>query len=67
MTINNVVIHNLGLPGSESWDSIKAHPDKQLIDATIRVALSWHEYSELLNADRKTRPNSIIDTRTALP
>ena len=47
--IKNVVINNWQPPGADWWEGVRRRPDDLLIDATIRVRLSWREYSHLLN------------------
>lgn len=49
--IDDVKIDNWQPPGDQWWDAVKQQPDEPLIEATIKVTLSWNEYEELL---RKT-------------
>ena len=51
--IKNVVVHSWTPPGNEWWDFVESKPTEPLIDATIRVVLSYGEYVQLLRKDRE--------------
>jgi hypothetical protein len=51
MTINDVHITNWKEPGDSWWDSVQQRPTEPLIEATIKMKLSWNEYRELLAKD----------------
>jgi len=51
--IKNVVVHSWTPPGNEWWNYVEDRPNEPLIDATIRVVLSFTEYTKLLRKDRE--------------
>ena len=55
MKIHSVHILNFE-PNKDWWDHVKIRPDDQLIEANIRLILSWTEYQELLEKDDKHKP-----------
>lgn len=54
MKIHNVQCHNWKPPGGPWWRDVEAKPDAPLIEATIRMTLSWNEYIELLDRAKAT-------------
>lgn len=55
MKIEYVRINNWSEPGSDWWNEVENRGDEQLIDASIRVKLSYNEYRELLDKDKQDR------------
>lgn len=49
MKIHDVVIVNWIPPGESFWDYVKERHEEPLIEATIKIKLSWDEYRELLD------------------
>ncbi len=52
-TIKDVKVHSWTPPGNEWWDYVENRPHEPLIDATIRMVLSYEEYVKLLRKDRE--------------
>lgn len=53
MKIEDVVINNWQAPGEGWWSGVEARPTEPLIDATIKLTLSWNEYRALLDRDER--------------
>jgi len=59
MTIEDVKINNWEAPGEKWWDTVQSKPTEPLIQATIRMTLSWDEYEKLLaQGERNTGSES---------
>lgn len=48
MKINDVHITNWVPPGRPYWSEVRARKDEPLIEATIKMTLSWTDYTKLL-------------------
>lgn len=55
MKINDVHITNWQEPGGPYWDDVKQRSSEPLIEATIKMTLSWEEYEDLLNKNKEAR------------
>lgn len=53
MKINNIHITNWEEPGGPYWDNVKERHSEPLIEATMKLTLSWDEYETLLAEDKK--------------
>ncbi len=53
MKIEFVTIHNWEAPGNEWWMKVEAVPDQPVIEATVKMTLSYREYRSLLDQDEK--------------
>ncbi len=51
-----VFVHVTNWKRAEWWDEVAARPDEPLIEAKIDFVLSYKEYKELLERDRKDNP-----------
>jgi len=53
MKLDDVVITNWTEPGDKYWENVRNNPKEPLIEAAIKMTLSWEEYAELLEKNRK--------------
>lgn len=66
MKINNVVIDNFQTTSEKWWDNVKQDPNEELIHATMQMELSYHEYMELLDRDRRCRRQKVTTEPSVL-
>ncbi len=55
MKINDVLINNWQAPGAEWWIGVEARPDEPLIEATMKLTLSWREYHKMIEQAESSR------------
>ena len=59
MKINDVTIENWEAPGKEWWEGVERRPDEPLIEATMKLTLSWNEYDDLIKRNNVVRLNDL--------
>lgn len=55
MKINDVHITNWEAPGDKWWDDVAKRSSEPLIEATMKMTLSWEEYKALISSGRPTK------------
>lgn len=60
MKINKVEILNWENPGDKWWNNVQAKPSEPLIEASMKMTLSWDEYHAMLEKDRMERDSKPV-------